>query len=126
MTEPSDDFRSRVEEYKQGLENLLVDAQVAIDRQAPELIEKVAAAARNLAQRLDGIATEARRRADEREAAPGPGGPEPTSESESHVPTEPLEPEEALAEDAATEGEEPSRAAPDEPPASPGEPSTSA
>ena len=109
MAGSSDDFRSRVEEYKKGLESLLVDAQVAIDRQAPDLLDRAAGTARNLAQRLDDIAAEGRRRAEEREATP-----------------EPATPEEALAEDAATEGEKPSPEAPDEPRPSSGESSTAA
>ena len=97
MAASSDDYRSRVQEYKQGLENLLVDAQEAIDRQAPDLLDKAAATARNLAQRLDHLAMESRRRAEAREATPKSGG---TSDR----PTEP----------------------PDEPPASSGESSTAA
>ena len=122
MAESSDDFRSRVQEYKQGLEHLLVDAQVAIDRQAPDLLDKAAATARSLAQRLDDIATEARRRAEEREATPGPATPKPASGSDSEGDAAP--PEEALAEDAATEGEEPSPKAPEQPPPSSGESSS--
>ena len=79
MAESSDDFRSRVQEYKQGLEDLLVDAQVAIDRQAPDLLDKVAATARNVAQHMDELASEARRRAEQREATPDaatPGQPQ--------------------------------------------------
>jgi hypothetical protein len=103
---PSDDYRSRVQGYIDGLENLLVDAQVAIDRQAPGVLDKVAASARTIAQHLDEMASEARRRAEEREATPEPATP---SQPQSRNPktTEPIEPEEALAEDAATEGEEP-------------------
>lgn len=75
MAEPSDDFRSRVQEYKQALEDLLVDAQEAIERQAPEVLDKAAAAARSLAQRLDDLAGEARRRREDQEAASAsPGG----------------------------------------------------
>jgi len=73
MTRPSDDFRSRVQGYKQGLEDLLVDAQVAIDRQAPDLLDKAATTARNLAQRLDDLARESRQRAEEQEATPESG-----------------------------------------------------
>ncbi len=126
MAGPSDDFRSRVEEYKKGLENLLVDAQVAIDRQAPDLLDRAAGTARNLAHRLDDIAAEARRRAEEREATPETATPEPASESESEDGTEPIEPEEALADDAATEGEDPSPEAPRQPPPSSGESGTAA
>ena len=124
MAESSDDFRSRVQEYKQGLEDLLVDAQVAIDRQAPDLLDKAATTARNLAQRLDDIATEARGRAKEREATPEPTAPKSASESEPGGDAAP--PEEALAEDAATEGEAPSPEAPEQPPPSSGESSSGA
>jgi hypothetical protein len=82
----------------------------------------VAATARNLAQHLDDLASEARRRAEEREAEPEPATPEPASGSESEGDATPRE--EALAEDAATEGEEPSPGARDEPRASSGESST--
>jgi hypothetical protein len=124
MAEPRD-FRSRAQEYKQGLEDLLVEAQVAIDRQAPDLLDKVAAGARNVAQHLDDLASEARRRAEQREATAEATTPGPVSEAESEAGAAP--PEEALAEDAATEGEQPSPgAAPDEPPRSSGESSTPA
>jgi hypothetical protein len=89
MTKPSGDYASRVQEYKQRLENLLVDAQSAIDRQSPDVLDKMAATARNLAQRLDDMARDARQRAEEKEATPesagtsdpasGPPGESPTS-----------------------------------------------
>ena len=74
MVEPSDDLRSRVQDYKQALEDLLVDAQESIERQAPEVLDKAAATARNLAQRLDDLAAEARRRREDQESAPPPPG----------------------------------------------------
>jgi hypothetical protein len=117
MAESSDDFRSRVQEYKQGLEDLLVDAQVAIDRQAPDLLDKVAATARNVAQHMDELASEARRRAEQREATRDAATPGPASGAESDG---------APPEEAATTGGEPSPAAPDEPPRSAGESSTAA
>jgi|RhiMethySRZTD1v2_1073278.scaffolds.fasta_scaffold04088_5 hypothetical protein len=119
MAESSDDFRSRVQEYKQGLEDLLVDAQVAIDRQAPDLLDKVAATARNVAQHMDELASEARRRAEQREATPDAATPGPASEAESEGGGAPPE-------DAATAGGEPSPDAPDEPPRSAGESGTAA
>jgi hypothetical protein len=124
MAESSDDFRSRVQEYKQGLEDLLVETQGAIDRQAPDLLDKVAATARNLAQHLDDLASEARRRAEQREATPDTATPGPASEAQTEGGAAP--PDEALAEDAATAGEKPSPDAPDEPPRSSGESSTAA
>jgi hypothetical protein len=110
--------------YKQGLEDLLVEAQGAIDRQAPELLDKVATTARNLAQHLDDLASEARQRAEQREATPDAATPEPASGSESEGGAAPSE--EAVAEEAATEGEEPSPKAQDEPPRSSGESDTAA
>jgi hypothetical protein len=91
------DYRSRVQDYKQALEDLLVEAQGEVDRRAPEVLDKAATTARNLAQRLDDLASESRRRAEEREASPESG-------ETSDRPTEP----------------------PDEPPGSPGESSTAA
>lgn len=89
-----------------GLEGLLVEAQGAIDRQAPEVLDKMAAAAKNISQRLDQMAGEARHRAEGREPTPRPETRKQGSGSESEDGIEPIEREEALAEDAATEGEE--------------------
>jgi hypothetical protein len=89
MTEPSGDHASRVQEYKQRLENLLVDAQGAIDRQAPDVLDKMAATARNLAQRLDDMARDARQRAAEKEATPESAG---TSAGPAQGPKPPGEP----------------------------------
>jgi phage-related minor tail protein len=85
MTEPSGDYASRVQDYKQRLENLLVEAQGAIDRQAPDVLDKMAATARNIAQRLDDMANDARQRAEDKEATPESAGtvdraPEPPNE----------------------------------------------
>ncbi len=107
MAGPSDDYLSRIQDYKQRLENLLVEAQGSIDRQAPDVLDKMAATARNIALRLDDMASDARQRSQDTEATPEPAIPEPASGS-GESGTEPLEPEEALAEDAATEFDEPS------------------
>lgn len=85
MTQASGDYASRVQEYKQRLENLLVDAQGAIDRQAPDVLDKLAATARNIAQRLDDMARDARQRAEEQGATPEssatpPSAPQPQNE----------------------------------------------
>src|SRR5215212_1544956 len=74
MTGASEDYGSRVQEYKQRLENLLVDAQAALDRQAPDVLDKMAATARNIAKRLDDMASDARQRAQEGEPTPGSAG----------------------------------------------------
>jgi hypothetical protein len=63
------------------------DAREGIERQAPDVLDKMAATARNIAQRLDDMAREARqRRAEEKEAAPEPGG---TSDRAAEPPGEP-------------------------------------
>ena len=97
MVGPSDDYRSRVQEYKQRLENLLAEAQDALDRQAPDVLDKMAATARNIATRLDDMASDARQRVGKSEGTPESAGAVDR-------PTEP----------------------PDEPPASSGESSTAA
>jgi hypothetical protein len=79
----SRDYLTRLQEYKEGLENLLLGAQEEIDRQAPDVLDKMATTTRNLARRLDEMATEARRRAAEREATPG------SSEGSSPSPAQP-------------------------------------
>jgi len=83
----SRDYVSRVQEYKQRLENLLVDAQEGIDRQAPDVLDRMATTARNVARRLDEMAIEARRRAAERE--PTPESPEGPSHSPAQPPDQP-------------------------------------
>jgi hypothetical protein len=83
----SRDYLSRVQEYKRGLENLLLDAQEGIDRQAPDVLDRMATTARNIARRLDAVASEARRRAAEREATPE--SPEGASHSPAQPPDQP-------------------------------------
>jgi hypothetical protein len=85
MTEPRGDYLSRLQEYKQRLEGLVEDARGGIERQAPDVLDKMAATARNIAQRLDDMAGEARQRAEETEATPESAGtsdraPEPADE----------------------------------------------
>jgi len=75
MVGPSGDYRSRLEEYRRALENLLVEAQAALDRQAPDALDKMAATARNIANRLDAMASDARHRTEEGEATPESAGP---------------------------------------------------
>lgn len=92
MAEPSSDYLSRLQEYKQRLEGLAADARVGIERQAPDVLDKMAATAKNIAQRLDDMATEARQRTEGPDVTPesaGTSGPppepadEPSSSSES-------------------------------------------
>jgi hypothetical protein len=75
MPEPSGDYVSRLQEYGQRLESLIDEAREGIERQAPEVLDRMAATARNLAQRLDDMAKDARqRRAQESEATPESAG----------------------------------------------------
>jgi hypothetical protein len=88
MADPSGDYASRAQEYKQRLENLLVEAQGAIDRQAPDVLDRMAATARNIARRLDDMARDARQRAEEQEATPesrgtSPSAPQPENQAPS-------------------------------------------
>ena len=85
MAELSGDYLSRLQEYKQRLEGLAADARVGIERQAPDVLDKMSATARNIAQRLDDMASDARQRAEETEATPESAGtfdraPEPPGE----------------------------------------------
>ncbi len=70
MAEQSGDYLSRLQEYKQRLEGLMDEAREQVERQAPDALDKMAATARNIAQRLDDMASDARQRAEEREATP--------------------------------------------------------
>jgi hypothetical protein len=63
MAEPSGDCLSRPQEYKQQLGALVEDARGEVERQAPDVLDRMAATARNIAQRLDEMAGEARQRA---------------------------------------------------------------
>ena len=85
MPEQSDDQLSRLQEYQQRLEKLVEAAREGFERQTPEVLDKLAATARNMAQRLDDMAGEARRTRAEKEARPESAGtsapaPEPTDE----------------------------------------------
>ena len=88
MAEQSGDYLSRLQEYKQRLEGLVDEAREQVERQAPDALDKMAATARNIAQRLDDMASDARQRAGEREATPGSAG---TSDRASEPPSEPPE-----------------------------------
>jgi hypothetical protein len=85
MAEQSGDYLSRLQEYKQRLEGLMDEARGQVGRQAPDALDKMAATARNIAQRLDDMASDARQRVEEREATPESAAtsdraPEPSSE----------------------------------------------
>jgi hypothetical protein len=78
---------SRLQEYKQRLERVMDDARGQVERQAPEALDRMAATARNIAQRLDEMGNDARQRAAEREATPAE-----TSDREPESPGEPPPP----------------------------------
>ena len=77
MAEQRDDQRSRLQEYQQRFEQLTAAAREEFGRQAPEVLDKLAATAKNIGQRLDEMASEARRTREEKEAttSEGPGTP---------------------------------------------------
>ena len=88
MAEPNSDYLSSLQAYKQRLEGLAAEARVGIERQAPDLLDKMAATARNIAQRLDDMATEARQRTEGQAVTPESAGtsapsPEPADEPSS-------------------------------------------
>jgi hypothetical protein len=74
MAEQSNEQSSPLQEYQKRLEELMESARVGIGRQAPEVLDKMAATARNIAQRLDDMARDARQRAEGKEATLEPAG----------------------------------------------------
>lgn len=68
MTEQSSDQFSRLQDYQKRLEELIGTAREAIERQAPEVLDKAAATANNFARRLEDMASDAHERAAEKEA----------------------------------------------------------
>jgi hypothetical protein len=80
VAEQSDDQRSRLHDYQERLEQLMETAREEVGRQAPEVLEKLAATARNIGQRLDEMASDARRARAEKEATTSEPAPEPSGE----------------------------------------------
>jgi hypothetical protein len=74
MTEQSNEQFSRLQEYQKRLEELMGAAREGIDRQAPEVLDKLAATAKNIAQRFEDMASDARQRKAENEATPESAG----------------------------------------------------
>ena len=70
MTEQRNEQSSRLQEYQKRLEELMESAREGIGRQTPDVLDKLAATANNIAQRLEDMASEARHRAAEKEATP--------------------------------------------------------
>jgi hypothetical protein len=74
MAEQSDDQFSSFQHYQQRLEELMGTAREGIQRQAPEVLDKAAATANNIARRLEAMASDARQRSAEKEATPESAG----------------------------------------------------
>lgn len=74
MAEQSNDQFSRIQDYQKRLEELMATARDGIERQAPEVLDKAAATAQNIARRLEAMASDARQRAAEKEAPPEAAG----------------------------------------------------
>jgi hypothetical protein len=89
MTERSNEQFSRLQEYQKRLEELMGSAREGIDRQTPEVLDKLAATAKSIAQRFEDMASDARQRAAEKEATPESAG---TSADQAHGPKPPGEP----------------------------------
>jgi outer membrane murein-binding lipoprotein Lpp len=94
MASASDDPRSRRQEYEKRLEEWVESARGGIERQAPEVLDKLASTARDLAQRLDQLANDARARRAEKEAAPAAGGTGGRTETAAPDPATPERPDE--------------------------------
>jgi hypothetical protein len=92
MTEHSNEQSPRLQQYQKRLEELMESAREGIGRQTPEVLDKLAATARNIARRLDDMARDARQRAEEREATPESAG---TSAAQGPKPPEEPHPDEA-------------------------------
>ena len=82
MAEQSTD-QSRLQEYQKRLEELMATARQGIERQTPEVLDKAATTAMNIARRLEDMASDARERT---------GGKEATPESSSGPASDPPEP----------------------------------
>jgi hypothetical protein len=80
----------------QRFENLIARAREAVDQYGPGVLDTMAATARNIAERLDDMAIDARQRAAEKEATRKPGPTEPatpaTAATADDVPEPPGEP----------------------------------
>jgi hypothetical protein len=79
VAEQSGDQRSRLQDYQERLERLMETAREEVGRQAPEVLDKLAATARNIGQRLDEMAADARRTRAETQATTSEPVPESSS-----------------------------------------------
>ena len=79
----------RLQDYQQRLQALMDSAREGIERQAPEVLDNLAANANNIAKRLEDMASDARQREAEREAAPESTGPSEPTPPEARTPDPP-------------------------------------
>jgi hypothetical protein len=64
---------SGVQEYQQRFEKLMEAARKEFGRRSPEVLDKLAATANNIARRLEAVASDARQRAADEKSAPAAG-----------------------------------------------------
>jgi hypothetical protein len=64
----------RLQDYQKRFQELMESAREGVERQAPEVLDKLATTARNIAQRFEDLASDARQREAEKEAAPESAG----------------------------------------------------
>ena len=69
----TEDQSSRRQDFERRLEEWINAARGGIERQAPDVLDKLAATARDLARRLDDLASDARQKRAEKDAAPEAG-----------------------------------------------------
>jgi hypothetical protein len=75
----------RLQDYQERFEELMDSAREGIERQAPEVLDKLATTAKNIAQRLEVMANDARQREAAKAATPEPpetSEPMPPEDSE--------------------------------------------
>jgi hypothetical protein len=72
----------RLQDYQERFEELMDSAREGIERQAPEVLDKLATTAKNIAQRLEVMANDARQREAAKAATPEPPEPMPPEDSE--------------------------------------------
>jgi hypothetical protein len=76
----------RLQDYQERFEELMDSAREGIERQAPEVLDKLATTAKNIAQRLEVMANDARQREAAKAATPEPPEtPEPMPPEDSEA-----------------------------------------
>ncbi len=74
MAEQTNEQVPRLQEYQKRFDQLMDSAREGVERQTPEVLEKLAATATSIAHRLEDMARDARERAAEKGAAPESAG----------------------------------------------------